>query len=198
MSHKIFIVMGKSASGKDTIYKELAADKDLNLKQVVTYTTRPIREGEKEGVEYHFVTEQELERLTKEEKVMEHRCYHTVYGDWHYFTVEDEQIDLKNNDYVLIGTLESYRQIVDYYGSDIICPIYIEVENGMRLERALQRERKQPQPKYEEMCRRFLADEKDFSEDQIKEAGITHRFENRELNECIQTIKAWIQSKTIM
>ncbi len=196
--HHIYVVMGKSASGKDTIYKELARDKDLKLRQVVTYTTRPIREGEKEGVEYHFVSKEQLDDLMKQGKVIEHRTYDTVYGEWHYFTVEDSQIDLENHDYVLIGTLESYRQILSYYGKEIVRPIYIEVENGERLERALQRERKQPVPKYEEMCRRFLADEKDFSEENILEVGISKRFENCELNKCIEMIKEWIQSKNIM
>lgn len=196
--HHIYVVMGKSASGKDTIYKELARDKDLKLRQVVTYTTRPIREGEKDGVEYHFVSKEQLDDLMKQGKVIEHRTYDTVYGEWHYFTVEDSQIDLENHDYVLIGTLESYRQILSYYGKEIVRPIYIEVENGERLERALQRERKQPVPKYEEMCRRFLADEKDFSEENILEVGISKRFENCELNKCIEMIKEWIQSKNIM
>ncbi len=196
--HHIYVVMGKSASGKDTIYKELARDKDLKLRQVVTYTTRPIREGEKDGVEYHFVSKEQLDDLMKQGKVIEHRTYDTVYGEWHYFTVEDSQIDLENHDYVLIGTLESYRQILSYYSKEIVRPIYIEVENGERLERALQRERKQPVPKYEEMCRRFLADEKDFSEENILEVGISKRFENCELNKCIEMIKEWIQSKNIM
>ncbi|MDO5292566.1 MAG: guanylate kinase [bacterium] len=198
MSHKIYVVMGKSASGKDTIYKELAKDRELQLKEVVTYTTRPIREGEREGVEYHFVTEEKLDALEKEGKIIEHRTYQTVYGAWHYFTVEDEQIDLKNHDYVLIGTLESYRQILAYYGSEIVKPIYVEVESGERLERALSRERKQPEPKYAEMCRRFLADEQDFSEEMIKEAGILVRFQNKDLRKCIGEIKAFIQAKTIM
>ncbi|MDO5519947.1 MAG: guanylate kinase [bacterium] len=198
MSHKIYVVMGKSASGKDTIYKELAKDKELGLREVVTYTTRPIREGEREGVEYHFVTEERLDVLEKEGRIIEHRTYNTVYGAWHYFTVEDEQIELDQHDYVLIGTLESYRQILAYYGSDIVKPIYVEVESGERLERALQRERKQAEPKYAEMCRRFLADEQDFAEDKIEEAEITVRFENRNLRECIQEIKAFIQAKTIM
>lgn len=50
---KIFYVMGKSASGKDTIYKELR-ERIPELKTVVLYTTRPIRDGETEGVEYHL------------------------------------------------------------------------------------------------------------------------------------------------
>lgn len=189
---KIFVVMGKSASGKDTIYKTLASDETLNLKEVVSYTTRPIREGETEGTEYHFVTDEVLQELLQADKVIEHRAYHTVHGVWNYFTVNDGQINLRDDNYIIIGTLESFCQIVKYYGGDVVKPIYIEVENGERLTRALSREKKQAVPKYEEMCRRFLADEQDFSEKNIMEAGITQRFENHHFKTCIEKIRAYI------
>ena len=67
-------------------------------------------------------------------------------------------------------------------------PIYIEVEDGLRLERALKREREQKEPKYAELCRRFLADSKDFSEENLKKAGIVKRFENIELDKCLNKI----------
>ena len=52
---KIFYMMGKSSSGKDTVYKEIR--KELpELKTLTLYTTRPMREGEKDGVEYYFVS----------------------------------------------------------------------------------------------------------------------------------------------
>ena len=189
---KIFVVIGKSASGKDTIYRKLADNKALGLREVVGYTTRPIREGEIEGVTYHYVTEDTLTNLIQENKVIEHRTYDTIHGPWHYFTVHDHQIDLTNADYIMIGTLESYVQIKQYFGEEVVFPIYIEVENGERLARALGRERKQEQPKYEEMCRRFLADEQDFSEEKIEEAGITKRFSNIEIETCINGIIQYI------
>ncbi len=49
---KIICLMGKSSTGKDTIFKSLLSDKDLGLKKIVPYTTRPIRAGERNGVEY--------------------------------------------------------------------------------------------------------------------------------------------------
>lgn len=198
MAHNIYVVMGKSASGKDSIYRELVKDRDLGLREIVSYTTRPIRAGEKEGVEYHFVTEGELETLQNEGKVIEHRAYNTVHGIWHYFTVEDAQIDLEHHDYIVIGTLESYVQIVKYYGEDIVVPVYVEVENGERLARALHRERGQKEPKYGELCRRFLADEEDFSEEKIAQAGIQKRFKNIDFTSCIREIKAYMQGKSSM
>lgn len=190
---KIFCIMGKSATGKDTIYERLLRDEDLNLKRIIPYTTRPIRDHEEDGREYHFVTEEDVVDLQNRGLIVEMREYHTVYGPWKYFTVNDGNIDLEKNDYSLIGTVEGYVMVRDYFGADKVVPIYVEVEDGDRLLRAIAREKKQDIPKYEEMCRRFLADAKDFSEENIKDAGITRRFYNANLQETIQEIKNFIQ-----
>ena len=190
---KIYCMMGKSSSGKDTLYKRILDDKELQLRNVIPYTTRPIREGERDGVEYFFCSEEKVAELEAAGKVVERRDYHTIHGIWTYLTVEDGQIDLKNNNYLLIGTLESYQKIRDYYGKEYLIPIYIEVEDGERLQRALNRERDQVIPKYEEMCRRFLADTKDFSDEKLAEAEITQRFINQDLDETEAKIKAFIK-----
>lgn len=190
---KIYYMMGKSSSGKDTLYKEVL--KALpKLKTLVLYTTRPIREGEQEGIEYHFVTDEELERFGKAGKIIEERTYDTVYGAWKYATIEDGQINLAAYDYLVIGTLESYAGMKKCYGAENLVPIYIEVEDGERLSRALSRERQQEQPKYEEMCRRFLADQKDFSEENLEEAGIVRRYYNDDKVQCLEKIIGEIQN----
>ena len=159
---KIYCIIGKSSSGKDTIYKKLIQDKDLNLHHIVPYTTRPIREGEKEGIEYHFTDEATLQKYRDHNKLVECRAYQTIYGIWYYYTVKDDQIDLSKYSY-------------------------------LRLTRAFQREKSQSVPKYEEMCRRFLADSQDFSKEKLEEAGISRAFYNNELDSCIQEIKQYIQ-----
>ena len=70
--------------------------------------------------------------------------------------------------------------------------VYIEVEDGERLQRALDRERAQETPGYAELCRRFLTDSEDFSEENIEKSGIEKRFQNTNLQECIQEITAYI------
>lgn len=189
---KIYCMMGKSSSGKDTLYKMLLQDKELSLKTVVPYTTRPMRAGERDGVEYYFCDEERLAELETAGKVIELRAYDTVHGVWKYFTVSDHQMEDETRDYLLIGTLESYQKLKCYFGKERVVPIYIEVEDGVRLERALQRERTQKEPRYEEMCRRFLADSMDFSEEKLREAQITTRFENENLEETKQNIKKYM------
>ncbi|MDO4522989.1 MAG: guanylate kinase [Eubacteriales bacterium] len=192
---KLFYIMGKSSSGKDTIYKELSGKEELGLREVVMYTTRPIREKEVDGKEYYFVDDATAARLEAEGRVIEMRAYQTMHGIWKYFTVDDGHIDLEHADYLAIGTLESYRKIRRYYGEERVIPIYIEVDDGLRLERALKRERKPQNQKYEEMCRRFLADAQDYAEENLRGAGITRRFSNDDDRSiCMAEVEEFIRS----
>ena len=190
---KIFCVMGKSASGKDTIYNKILQDDSLMLSRIIPYTTRPIRDGETQDKDYHFCNEEDVKRLSAQGRIIELREYNTVYGVWKYFTVNDDDIDLRCKSYLTVGTLESYTKIRDYFGSDKVLPIYVEVEDGDRLIRAIHREKGQQVPKYEEMCRRFLADEEDFSEENLIKSGITERFGNEDFTECLNKIQRYIE-----
>lgn len=188
---RIFYLMGKSASGKDSVYRELM--KRFSFEKIVMYTTRPMRQDEKNGVQYYFTDEAEYRRLLDEGKVIESRCYQTVHGPWIYYTVDDGRVRREGNEqYLVIGTLESYEKMKRYFGSDMLVPIYLEVEDGLRLERSLGRERTQAVPRYSEMCRRYLADEKDFSEEKLAAAGIGKRFSNEQLERCVEEIAEYI------
>lgn len=184
---KIYYIMGKSSSGKDTIFKEFQKSFP-GIKVVTLYTTRPIRDGESDGVEYFFVSEDTLDIYVKKEKVIELRSYNTIHGAWKYATIDDGQVNLRESDYLMIGTLESYVQVRKYYGEENVIPIYLEVEDGERLSRALHRERQQDKPRYAELCRRFLSDTEDFSEENLRKAGITRRYYNNDKIRCIEEI----------
>lgn len=184
---KIFYLMGKSASGKDTLYQEIL--KRLpQLKTVVPYTTRPIRIGEQNGREYFFTTQEELDKLLEDGKIIECRTYETMMGPWSYFTADDGQIDIEHENYLMIGTLESYEKTRNYFGKEYLRPIYITVENGLRLQRALDREKRQPSPRYDEVCRRYLADEQDFCQERLNQCGIEQSYDNENLSVCLEKI----------
>ena len=183
--------MGKSSSGKDSIFKKIK-ERIPELKNIILYTTRPIREGEQNGVEYHFVDENKLQELEKRGCVIEQRAYQTKHGIWKYFTADDGQVDLSKYSYLVIGTLVSYQEMCKYFGKENMIPLYVEVEDGLRLSRALERERQQAAPKYAEMCRRFLADSEDFSERNLQDAGITKRFQNLDFQKCVSEICNYI------
>ena len=193
---KIIYFMGKSASGKDTIYRKVKEKLNPSPKEIILYTTRPIREHEanlrRAKSEYFFVTDSEIAQMENEGKIIEKRVYHTVYGDWIYATADDGQFD-DNSVYMTIGTLESYVPIRAHFGAETMIPVYLEVEDGLRLERAIARERTQKTAKYEEMCRRFLADQADFSEEKLKAANIIKRFKNEDRECCLKEVLSYIE-----
>lgn len=185
-------MFGKSSTGKDTIYKRILSEEDLRLKEVVLYTTRPIRDGEVKDKTYHFVTEEEYLRMKEENLIIEEETYYTMHGPWRYFTANDACEDLESQDYLIIGVLRSYLSIRDYFGADKVVPIYVDIDDGIRLQRALDREKKPENQKYKEMCRRFLADSEDFAEEKLEAAGINRRFINDDLERCIREIHDFI------
>ena len=191
---KIYYIMGKSAVGKDTIYKRIR--EKIDIKNYTLYTTRPIRVGEKEGVDYFFVTDKEIEKFEKEGMIIESRTYNTVQGPWTYATILDEQLKKQGN-ILTIGTLESYAKIKKYFEKDKeiqVIPIYITVNNEELKRRAVTREKKQQKPNFEEVERRIKADNIDFSKEKLEQCGITKKetFENYDLETCVDEIIKYI------
>ena len=185
---RIYYLLGKSATGKDTLYKEILKRRP-KLRTVTMYTTRPIREGETDGVEYFFTGREELERQLASGKVIESRTYQTIAGPWTYYTVDDGQFNVADDESCLmIGTLESYEKMCTYFESGKMVPVYIEVPDGIRLLRAVKREENQKKPNYREGCRRYLADEKDFSEENLERLGVTKRYQNTDMEICVEEI----------
>ena len=185
---RIYYLLGKSATGKDTLYKEILKRRP-KLRTVTMYTTRPIREGETDGVEYFFTGRKELERQLASGKVIESRTYQTIAGPWTYYTVDDGQFNVADDESCLmIGTLESYEKMCTYFESGKMVPVYIEVPDGIRLLRAVKREENQKKPNYREVCRRYLADEKDFSEENLERLGVTKRYQNTDMEICVEEI----------
>ena len=190
---KVYLMMGKSSSGKDSIYREILRNNHIGLKPVIAYTTRPIRENEVNGKQYFFVSEEERDRLSREGKILEIRNYNTAMGLWSYFTVNDEHWQ-EESPHIMIGTLDTYESLKKNCTDCEIIPIYIEVEDGERLFRALRREQKEKKPKYVEMCRRFIADTNDFSEERLRRLKIENRFNNVTFKETVDKVLEFIEA----
>lgn len=174
---KIVLLMGKSASGKDLVQQKLIKENKFNFKQIIMHTTRPKRSGEIDGREYFFCTENDMNRLEKDNKIIEKRKYDTVEGPWYYFTT-NTNIDLKTNNYIAANTLVGFDKYLQFYSIDQLLSILIDVDDDIRLTRALEREKQQQNPNYDEMCRRFLADSKDFSYENIIRRPINSIIQN--------------------
>ena len=171
---RIYYLLGKSATGKDTLYKEILKRRP-KLRTVTMYTTRPIREGETDGVEYFFTDREELERQLASGKVIESRTYQTIAGPWTYYTVDDGQFDVADDESCLmIGTLESYEKMCAYFEAGKMVPVYIEVPDGIWLLRAVKREENQKKPNYRE--------------ENLERLGITKRYQNTDMEMCVEEI----------
>jgi guanylate kinase len=164
---------------------------------IIPYTTRPIRIKERDGVDYHFTDEEGYRKLEESGKVIEVRTYPSMHGPWRYFTVDDGSIAPAEHNYLLVTTPAGFTAMKQYFGEENLLPVLVDVDDGIRLERALRRERKQQVPKYEEMCRRFLADSEDFADEKLEEAGIRRKFRNDEnIEDCLQEILEYVKEMT--
>ena len=159
---KLFCLLGKSGVGKDTLLQNIMLDRVLSevLSPVIPYTTRPKREDESDGLQYHFVTETYMDELERQGKIIEKRQYDTVHGIWYYFTVTFE-MPLQRN-YIIITTPHGSKKLAEKIGAGNMVIVQLTADDKTRLERSILRESAQSSPNYAEVCRRYLADEQDF------------------------------------
>ena len=193
MGH-IYCILGKSGTGKDTVTEAILSSNDIEIEKIVTYTTRPKRENELEGVNYHYVSRDEMENMERMGQIIEKRSYDTVHGEWIYFTA-DTDIE-EDRDYIVITTQEALEKFIERFGRERIYVIYLKIDDKKRLERCINRESLQSMPNYAEVCRRFISDEKDFDEEKIKSLSSCSFVDtDADINECIKTIKSIITEK---
>lgn len=138
----MIVLVGESASGKSTVEKELV--KDYGLKKIISYTTRPPRDGEVDDVDYHFISKEEFQKLQKNNFFAEVGCYR----DWYYGSAIE---DCKDNT-VAVLTPHGFRQMKKVNSLNI-SSIYINVPRRDRLIKILQRG-----DSIEEAYRRSLSD----------------------------------------
>ncbi len=185
----VYYIIGKSGTGKNTIYEQLR-EKYPQFTPMVQYTTRPKREGEEEGKEYHFVSKSGFAFLVHAGTTITSRSYNTKQGIWRYATVDPEKFTnaTLEDSCIAIGSLSFFKEVRDYYGADKVIPIYLEVEENLRFERLVAREQSQKNCDYRELCRRYESDCMAFTEKRLKQAGISRVFKNTELSKCVEEI----------
>lgn len=151
---KILALIGKSASGKDTIQNSLVTAHPDVTHKIISCTTRPPRESEQEGIDYYFLTpEQFLQKIDKQNMLE-----YTKFRGWYYGTAI-EQLD---KDKINVGVFNPAGARVLLSNSRLdVRVIYIQAKDKTRLKRSLNREEN---PDCKEICRRFFTDEKDFED----------------------------------
>ena len=160
----IVTITGTSCSGKDTVVRLL---KERGIAQpLVSHTSRPPRANEVNGRDYYFVSKDEMLDMIGMGELIEYRDYKTVEGIWYYGLHRDTLNDIENNNYVVIldykGTAELYWYLKSRGNEDYLKNVYIDCDPKLRIERYLQRDN-MDENKIAEMCRRYLADEKEIA-----------------------------------
>lgn len=118
-------IIGKSCSGKDSIVKKLISLH--SFKRIVTYSSRPKRKGEKDGIDYHFITKEDFKQKIDEGFFAEWKSYVTVEGVWYYGTALEDLKNAEDNS-VIILTPDGFREVKDKLG-DRVSSIYIYANN---------------------------------------------------------------------
>jgi guanylate kinase len=180
---KIYFLVGQSCTGKDTILAKVR--KILNIDLIVTSTTRPMREGEIDGVTYHFMTEEEFQLAKRNDSVVEDRAYNTVAGLWRYFTTT-KNLDADKN-YICVGTINQCTSYTKYFGVGVVRPIKIIVSDYDRLMRGITRELSNKQ-NFKEVARRFLDEFDEFTDENYSRINFILEVKNDVLDECCDTI----------
>lgn len=177
---KIILIAGKACAGKDTLVKAIMEEMDLPM--ALSFTTRPMREGETQGVEYDFIDEQSFWDLYGYNMLAEHTSYEVANGDtWYYGLTKEE---LEKDEYVLaIVNPHGVEQIKKIYGDKVVV-VYVTADDRERIYRYIERDTGN---NVAECCRRFLADEKDFE-------GFEYNFlvENNDFADAFGKLKRFI------
>lgn len=190
VKHKIIILCGQSACGKNTIEEKLVNN---HFERIVTNTTRPPREGEIDGKDYNFITDFDFYALIAQNKMIEWRKYNTEFGVW-YYGASSQNIDLTKHDYVVILTLDGAQAFIEYFGRENCIVFYIDCPKSIREKRAKSRD-----PKgfnQEEWDRRAKADKTDFANDKVfkicdfKIANYERRLHDV-IQEILKDIRIW-------
>lgn len=176
--YQLVALIGKAGSGKDTILKDVVRAYELPMNIIVSYTTRPMREGEVEGREYHFISKDEFEQMIKNNQMFEY----VQFNSWWYGT----GINCLDENKINIGIFNpsGIRTLINFPEIDLQI-YYIHVSDKERLLRQLNREEF---PDIKEIIRRYSADEEDFKNINFNNMQILFNETERDRLKCCDTI----------
>ena len=177
---KIVVLMGMSGVGKDATRKIL--EEKMGYENIVSYTSRPIRENEINGKDYYFVSRKQFENMIDNNEMIEYRNYETNWSGntdtWFYGVKKFELEDYIN--YVIVIDLMGAESVIKYFGEENCILIYLNAKDEIRKSRAIKRGSFDET----EWNRRLLADYKDFSFANLQ--GFANRHKIWEIENNIQ------------
>lgn len=182
---KLFVLCGKSSSGKDTIYSAVREDMPEVL-NVVSTTTRPMRPNETEGVEYYFISTEDFLLMESRSEFIETRKYNTIQDGqstvW-YYGISKQAIDLEKGNHIVIVDLNGLEELKKVFGKNVVT-IYVYVEDKEREERA----KKRGGFEQAEWDRRLEDDNVQFNKERI-DRDVDYIVHNINLQQSINEVK---------
>ena len=177
----MIILLGKSASGKDTVVNNLIHNY-YGYEKIITWTTRPMRPGEKQDVTYQFTDDEDFEEKIEEGFFAEWKKYNSVFGTWYYGTAVQDITNNSNNK-IIILTPSGYEDIKEYINDEEILSVYLDSSL-----RTLYKRLKFRGDNPKEIKRRLLHDIKDFKGIKNK-VNVVIKNNTRDLDELTELIK---------
>jgi guanylate kinase len=160
---KITLLIGKSASGKDTLYRRMIK---TGANGIVSCTTRSPRPREIDGKDYFFLDREKFLELVSEGKIFEYRSYDTLVDgipDTWYYGSKKQDLE-QGKDYVAVVEVDGAMAYAKAYGADLVDVILVEVSDDAERTR---RARRRPGFNEAEWVRRMEADNRDFSTERL-------------------------------
>ena len=177
-------IMGKTSCGKDTVVNELISK--YGFRKCVTYTTRPMRDGEKQDITYHFITEDDFKQKIRENFFAEYKSYDTELGIW-YYGVALEDVENADDKTVIILTPDGYRDVIKKVKNKPKS-IYIYANNSTIKERLINRG---DDPK--EAQRRLEHDNIDFKDVETEVDKIVYNNKGSNINDTVNKILKYLE-----
>lgn len=164
--YKIIALIGEAGSGKDTILKKVL-ETYPHLHEIISCTTRPKRENEREGINYYYLSKEEFAEKVLNGDMLEATCF----NDWFYGTSKSSL----DNCSVNIGVFNPEGiEILSSYLDIELKTVYVRAGAKERLLRQLNREK---EPNVDEIIRRYHTDQEDFSELEFEYCEINNNTE---------------------
>ena len=178
----MIFIAGKTCSGKTRIVDELC--KRYDYKKIVTYTTRPIREGEKDGIDYHFISDEEFQEKIDSGFFAEYKIYDTKFGLWYYGVSAHDILKAGSKDIVIV-TPAGFDDITTKYPSLSYCLFYIYTNTS-----SIKKRLKKRGDNDKEAERRFETDREDFKGFESKADRICY---NNDGNDNFEQVVTYIK-----
>ena len=177
--YKLVALIGEAGTGKDTLLQYLVGERPNVFNEIISCTTRPIREGEKEGINYYYLTDAEFTHKIENKEMLEY----TGFNGWFYGT----SLDSLSTEKINIGVFNpaGIRSLLQ--NPEIDLKVFkVKCSDKHRLMRQLNREKN---PNVDEIVRRYYADKADFSELEFEYEEINNESPS-DLFQCLMKILA--------